>query len=126
MFLFLSLALLKRHTEVLGLRRGTHGMGNGRGYGPDDGNFLASLGGAAGYLAVLVLALYINSPVVAAGYRRPEALWLLCPLLLYWVSRAWMKSHRGLMPDDPVMFAARDRVSQVLAALSVTAVLLAG
>lgn len=70
------------------------------------------MGGASGYLAVLVMALYINSPGVIAGYARPEVLWLVCPLLLYWVSRMWMKAGRGEMHDDPLVFAFRDRATR--------------
>ncbi len=125
MFVFLSLALLKRYTEILGMRQGGRGMGGGRGYRPEDSEMLASLGGSAGYLSVLVMALYINSPTVQQTYARPEALWLLCPALLYWISRAWMISHRGLMNDDPIVFAIKDRGSQVVAAGMVLVVLLA-
>jgi 4-hydroxybenzoate polyprenyltransferase len=70
---------------------------------------------------VLVLALYINSPESLALYARPQVLWLICPLLLYWVSRVWVIAHRGAMNDDPVVFAVRDRVSQVVIALCAAA-----
>ncbi|MDX2300290.1 MAG: hypothetical protein NW204_11240, partial [Xanthomonadaceae bacterium] len=76
------------------------------------------LGAASGYLAVLVLALYINSTASELLYRHPQLLWLLCPVLLYWIGRAWMIAHRGLMRDDPVVFAATDRASQLLVAVS--------
>src|SRR6478735_1985499 len=89
----------------------------GRGYAVDDLPLLQSLGAAAGYLAVLVLALYINSPESIELYARPQVLWLLCPLLLYWVSRTWVVAHRGGMDDDPVVFAATDRVSQMVGVL---------
>jgi hypothetical protein len=72
------------------------------------------LGGASGYLAVLVLALYINSTASEALYRHPQVLWLLCPLLLYWVSRVWLIAHRGAMHDDPVVFALTDTVSRIV------------
>ena len=75
---------------------------------------LQTLGGASGYSSVLVLALYINSSASQTLYRHPEAIWLLCPLLLYWISRIWLKTHRGEMHDDPVIFAVQDRVSQIL------------
>jgi hypothetical protein len=76
---------------------------------------LQSFGAASGYLSVLVLALYINSVNVQILYSRPEVIWLLCPLLLYSISRVWLKTHRGEMHDDPVIFAIRDRVSRLLA-----------
>ena len=117
MFLFLSLAMLKRYAELFGQRAKGASATFGRGYEVDDLPLLQSLGAASGYLAVLVLALYINSTASELLYRRPQVLWLLCPLLLYWISRAWMIAHRGLMRDDPVIFAATDRTSQITAVL---------
>jgi 4-hydroxybenzoate polyprenyltransferase len=89
----------------------------------DDLPLIQSLGGASGYISVLVLALYINSTASEALYHRPQVLWLLCPLLLYWISRAWVVSHRRQMQDDPIVFAVTDRVSQVCFVLVVVAVL---
>ncbi|WP_202840106.1 UbiA family prenyltransferase [Luteimonas saliphila] len=123
MFLFLSLAMLKRYTELHGLSTAGITQAAGRGYAGDDLPLLQSLGGSAGYLAVLVLALYINSAESVELYSRPQLLWLLCPLLLYWVSRAWSLVRRGRMHDDPVVFAATDRVSLVVAALFAAVVL---
>ena len=117
MFIFLSLALLKRYTELEGLRTSGKEKAVGRGYGTADLPLLQSLGAAAGYISVLVLALYINSPDSMALYSRPQALWLLCPLLLYWISRAWVIAHRNQMHDDPVVFAATDRGSQLIGLL---------
>jgi 4-hydroxybenzoate polyprenyltransferase len=117
MFIFLSLAMLKRYTELSALGASGRNAANGRGYQVDDLALLQSLGGASGYLAVLVFALYINSPESLVLYSHPKALWLICPLLLYWISRAWMVARRGEMHDDPVVFAATDRVSQGVAVL---------
>lgn len=117
MFLFLSLAMLKRYTELLSMQSNGKVDASGRGYSVEDLPLIQSLGGASGYLSVLVLALYINSTASEALYRHPRVLWLLCPLLLYWISRVWMKAHRGLMHDDPVVFAVTDRVSQAILAL---------
>lgn len=118
MFLFLSLALLKRHTELVAVLGEGGERASGRGYDVSDLPLLQSLGGASGYLAVLVFALYINSAASEMLYRHPQLLWLLCPLLLYWISRAWMLAHRGGMHDDPVVFAATDRISLAIAVLS--------
>ncbi|KAF1720565.1 UbiA family prenyltransferase [Pseudoxanthomonas wuyuanensis] len=117
MFIFLSLAMLKRYVELgITLSNGkVHA--SGRGYAVDDLPLLQSLGAASGYIAVLVLALYINSPESLELYSRPQLLWLLCPILLYWISRVWVVAHRGGMHDDPVVFAATDRMSQCLLAL---------
>lgn len=118
LFLFLSLALVKRFAELQVMQRRGRLEASGRGYRLDDLGLLESLGTGAGYMCVLVLALYINSPAVETLYHRPQVLWALCPLLLYWISRVWVYSHRGLMHDDPVMFALRDRVSLALGAMS--------
>ena len=72
-----------------------------------------------GYLSILVMALFVNSGDVHKLYAQPALLWLVLPLLLFWVSRIWMKTHRGEMHDDPVVFAARDRTSLIVAALVV-------
>jgi len=117
MFLFLSLALVKRYTELRSLMQQGRSRTDGRGYEVDDLGLIASLGGSSGYLAVLVLALYINSSASEVLYRQQQVLWLLCPLLLYWVSRVWFKAHRGLMDDDPVVFALTDYVSRIVLAL---------
>jgi 4-hydroxybenzoate polyprenyltransferase len=128
MFLFLSLALVKRVSEVRRLRvgegAGKAGKAHGRGYEAGDWEQLASLGSASGYLAVLVLALYIHSNEVSVLYRHPERLWLLCPLLLYWVGRVWMLAHRGLVNEDPLVFALKDRVSYAVGAVAAAVVLL--
>jgi len=117
MFIFLSLAILKRYTELLSARLHGKSTASGRGYAVDDLTMLQSLGGSSGYLSVLVLALYINSTASEMLYRHPSVLWMLCPVLLYWISRAWMIAHRGLMHDDPVVFAVTDRTSQILLVL---------
>lgn len=121
-FLFLSLAFVKRYAELDGLRRQHRLQAIGRGYHVEDLTILQSLGTAAGYLSVLVLALYINSPDIQALYHRPKVIWMLCVLMLYWISRVWMTAHRGAMHDDPVVYALKDRVSLVvglLAAISI-------
>lgn len=125
MFLFLSLALVKRYTELKVLLERGRSRTDGRGYEVDDLSLIQSLGGASGYLAVLVLALYINSSASEALYRHQQALWLLCPLLLYWVSRVWLKAHRGLMDDDPVVFALTDYVSRIVLALCAVVIVVA-
>lgn len=114
MFIFLSLAMVKRYTELLALQASGKVKASGRGYDVDDIPLIQSMGSSSGYLAVLVLALYIDSTVSMALYRHPHYLWMLCPLLLYWISRTWAIAHRGVMHDDPVVFAVMDRTSQIL------------
>jgi 4-hydroxybenzoate polyprenyltransferase len=113
MFIFLSLAFAKRHVE---LRRavGEDGKLRSRGYAAQDLTMVASMGTTAGYLAVLVFCLYIESSGTAI-YSEPRILWLIAPVLLYWISRVWLLTHRGEMDDDPVKFAITDRWSWLCA-----------
>jgi 4-hydroxybenzoate polyprenyltransferase len=125
MFLFLSLAAAKRMAELDGLsRRGVQESVPGRGYQVRDIPVLLAQGAAAGQLAVLVFALYLNS-VLTQQFRHPEVLWAICPLLLLWINRVWMKVSRGEMHDDPVVFALRDRFSGATALIALVCVLLA-
>jgi 4-hydroxybenzoate polyprenyltransferase len=117
MFIFLSLALVKRYAELHSMKERGLVKTRGRGYVASDLSLISSLGTSSGYLAVLVLALYIQDGKTAGLYRHPQVIWLACPLLLYWVSRTWIIAHRGLMHDDPIVFAARDRVSLAVVAL---------
>jgi 4-hydroxybenzoate polyprenyltransferase len=117
MFIFLSLALLKRYTELHTMLSSGKSKASGRGYTVEDLPLLQSLGAAAGYIAVMVMALYINSPESVELYRNPKLLWLICPILLYWISRVWVVAHRGEMHDDPIVFAVTDPVSQIVVVL---------
>jgi 4-hydroxybenzoate polyprenyltransferase len=110
-FIFLSLALVKRYAELDNMRRASKIDAAGRGYNINDMPTLFSLGTTSGYLSVLVLALYINSTEVNSLYRHPQIIWLLCIIFLYWISRIWMITHKGDMHDDPVMFAIKDKIS---------------
>ena len=113
-FLFLSLALVKRYGELVIMRRVEGKDAKARGYEMIDGELLAAMGTASGYLAVLVLALYITSGTARVLYGRHELMWFLCPLLLYWISRVWLIAHRGRMHDDPLVFATGDPTSRIL------------
>jgi 4-hydroxybenzoate polyprenyltransferase/phosphoserine phosphatase len=117
-FLFLSLAFVKRYAELDALRRQQRLQAIGRGYHVEDLAVLQSFGTASGYLSVLVLALYINSPDILPLYHRPKVIWMLCVVMLFWISRVWMTAHRGKMHDDPVVYALRDRVSLALGLLA--------
>lgn len=108
MFLFLSLAMVKRYSEMLVTLSEDKQYAAGRGYAVQDLPVLLSLGVSAGMAAIVVLALYINDPSTNKLYPSTIWLWPVPPLMLYWVSRVWMKAHRGEMHDDPVVFAVRD------------------
>ncbi len=116
-FLFFSLALLKRYAELalLRLRDGT--AAHTRAYLLEDQEFIVALGVSCGALSALVLALYMSSETVSRLYSRGGLIWLNCVLLLYWVSHMWLMAHRGRMTDDPLVFALKDRVSRSLIVL---------
>ncbi len=126
MFIFLSLALIKRYSELKVARdAGKTGALRGRGYEPDDLELVSSLGGSAGFIAVLVLALYIQDGQAAHLYATPQLIWLACPVMLFWISRAWLIAHRGRMHDDPIVFALKDKVSWGVGVFTVAVLALA-
>lgn len=108
MFVFTALALIKRYVELAA--RIDDGMSDpaNRNYLKSDLDIVATLAAAASFNAVTVFALYISSDAVRPLYRHPQALWLICPILMYWLGRALLMAHRRLMPDDPIIFALRD------------------
>ncbi|HYL74342.1 MAG TPA: UbiA family prenyltransferase [Bryobacteraceae bacterium] len=109
-FLFTSLAFLKRFTELQ--LKADEANGNGRrGYLGDDLATVGSFGIMSGYIAALVFSLYLNSPEAVVQYSHPMYLWFVCPALLYWISHVWLLAQRGQMHTDPIVFAARDKVS---------------
>ena len=116
-FLFLSLAFLKRYAELTGHAAGEQEPLKRRGYQRRDREWLGAMGGASGYLSVLVLALYVNSDEVVRLYRAPLLLWLICPLLLYWTGRMWLLAYRGQIHEDPIVAAAHDPSSYVVGLL---------
>jgi len=119
-FFFFSLAAVKRQAELVDLaRRGKEAVA-GRAYRASDLPVITSMAIAAGYTAVLILAFYISSSEVQELYTRIKVLWLACPVLLFWISRVIMLTHRGQMTDDPIVFAARDIVSWICMILVLT------
>jgi len=125
MFIFLSLAMLKRYTELQMTLANGKLKPSGRGYHVEDLGLVQALGTAAGLVSVLVLCLYINTPESQALYGHPLFLWMLCPVLLYWICRAWLLAHRGEMHDDPVVFAVKDPGSVITMLVGGVAVLAA-
>ena len=115
-FLFLSLAFVKRFAELqVQLLNGKH-QALGRGYFTDDAPLVQMLGIVSGYSAVVVLALYLNSPDVQRLYLAPEWIWGCVPVMLFWVSSVWLQAHRGQMHDDPLVFAVKDKSSLIAGA----------
>jgi 4-hydroxybenzoate polyprenyltransferase len=125
LFLFLSLAFVKRFSELQVMLGQGRDEAKGRGYVTSDLPLIQMMGVVSGFAAVMVLALYINSEAVVVMYKRPEAMWLTIPILLYWITRVWMKTHRGLMHDDPVLFAMKDKISIISGLMFLTVLWLA-
>lgn len=125
MFIFFSLAMAKRYAELDAMRALERESAQGRGYQVADLPVVQLMGVASGYLAVLVIALYINSPDILSRYPHVELLWGVCPLLLLWISRIWLKTARGEMTDDPLIFAARDRMSRYVLVMAMGLILAA-
>ena len=117
-FIFLSLALVKRHAELLVQSREGKSSAHGRGYLVSDAPLLQTLGVSSGYISTLVIALYLRSENVMLLYAQPLAIWLLIPILLFWVSWVWLKSSRGEMHDDPIVFASKDKTSLTVAVIT--------
>ena len=118
MFIFFSLALAKRVAELKNLESEGREVTIGRDYQVGDIPVLLASGVSTGFLSVLVVALYINGEKVQMLYRTPMLLWLVCPILMYWIARVWIKTSRGEMHEDPIVFAIKDTVSR-LAVLSI-------
>jgi 4-hydroxybenzoate polyprenyltransferase len=124
-FLFFSLALVKRFAELQNLRATAAQPKNGRGYLLSDVEQLRAFGTASSYAAVVIFAIYIGGRDVMMHYARPNRLWIAVPLLILWLSRVWLLASRGELNEDPVIFAFTDRMSLFLGALLTLVVLLA-
>jgi 4-hydroxybenzoate polyprenyltransferase/phosphoserine phosphatase len=116
LFLFLSLAMVKRFSELQNLRAGGLTPRNGRGYKLVDIDQLRSFGTSSAYASVVIFALYINGREVISLYHFPQRLWLIAPLLILWLSRVWLLASRGELDEDPVIFALTDRMSLLIGA----------
>jgi 4-hydroxybenzoate polyprenyltransferase len=110
-FLFLSLAFVKRYAELNVQRLSGQEKIHGRGYLTSDAPLIQSLGVTAGYASAVVLALYLNSETVLRLYSAPEVIWGAIPVLLFWISWMWLLAHRGEMHDDPLVFAVKNKTS---------------
>jgi len=121
-FFFTSLATCKRLSELRGDGVKNKGPLPGRAYSQTDLLSLTALATSSGYVAVLILALYLNSPEVVVLYGHPRVLWFLVPVLMYWISRTIMMANRGAMHDDPIVFAFGDRASQVVGLVALAVV----
>ena len=122
-FIFVSLAYLKRYIEVSALA--SNSKASGRGYSLDDAETMFTLGIANSTAATVVLAFYVSSDEIRTIYRKPDLLWILCLLLLYWSNRVWVGARRGKIHDDPIVFAMKDKVSRIIGLVAIAAVVAA-
>lgn len=113
-FIFLSLAAIKRFSELYNLKQLNKDSSARRGYRTEDIDLIRNIGVISGYISVLIIGLYLNSTEVITLYKRPQLLWIITPLLLYWITRLWMVANRGLMNEDPIIFTIRDKASYII------------
>ncbi|MBV9611455.1 MAG: UbiA family prenyltransferase [Acidobacteriaceae bacterium] len=124
-FVFLSLGFCKRSSELYNLQQSGREQAARRGYRASDLIHINIYGIATGVAASVVLTLYMNSENVRVLYRHPSFLWLLSPLVLYWISRIWIITARGNMDEDPIIFAAKDPITRMIIILGVAVMFLA-
>lgn len=113
-FLFLSLAIVKRFSELQNIRARSGSLANGRGYVLSDIEQLRTFGTGSGLAAVVIFALYINGGEIEGLYRHPNRMWLILPFLILWIFRVWLLASRGELDEDPVIFAVTDHMSLLI------------
>jgi len=124
-FIFLSLALVKRCAELVSIREAGAEVAQGRDYQVSDLVILWPMGVGAALSSVVVFGLFISAPETQARYATPQLLWLVAIGLLYWLGRIWLKTSRGEMHDDPVVYALKDHSSRILGLIMVLVVITA-
>lgn len=118
-FIFFSLALLKRYAELMIQAQARKNIAHGRGYEVSDASLLQIFGVSSGYMSTLVIALYVQSKEVIVLYANPTMIWFMIPVILFWVSWVWLKAARAKMYDDPIIFAIKDKTSLIVVGLTV-------
>ena len=118
-FIFFSLALLKRYVELMVRAQARKNTVNERGYEVSDASLLQILGVSSGFISTLVVALYVQSKEVMVLYANPKMIWFMIPIILFWVSWVWLKAAREEMYDDPIIFAMKDKTSLIVLGLTV-------
>ena len=116
LFVFFSLALVKRYSEIA-FHTDDESKVKGRGYHSEDELITTILGVGSGLVSILVMALYIHDPHTRELYSNPNWLWFTIPALLYWMSRLWLLAHRKMITDDPILFALKDIESYATAVI---------
>ncbi len=125
LFIFISLAILKRYIELFNMKARNEMDMSHRGYKVEDITILSRMGITASNIAILVVALYIHDPLVITKYTSPIWLWFIIPALFYWLSRIWLLANRGELHEDPILFALHDMESYVVAFICILSVVLA-
>jgi 4-hydroxybenzoate polyprenyltransferase len=125
MFVFLSLALVKRCAELVALQKTQMRQVSGRDYNIDDLNIFISFGCSSSLLAVLMYCFYLNSDILSNQYQEPQILWLSLPAFGYWLMRMWVKTVRGEMHDDPIVYSLKDKGSLISISIMITITILA-
>jgi len=125
LFIFISLAMLKRFVELKNLENRKEDKISRRGYVVGDADLICKMGIVSGYIAILVIALYIHDPLVTIKYSSPIWLWMVIPAMLYWLSRVWLLANRGQLNEDPVLFALRDKASYIVVIVCLVSVVVA-
>jgi len=123
-FIFLSLAMVKRFSELQNLKSAGSAVTNGRGYLLGDIEQVRAFGTSSAYASVVVFALYISSPQIVGLYHHESRMWLMTPLMILWLSRVWLLASRGELDEDPVVFALTDRMSLLMGIVVVTIAIL--
>ena len=124
-FLFSSLGMVKRYAELHNLKVANKLTARGRSYRVEDMAPVRIIGISLGYMSVFIMGLYINSPLITQYYSNPKIIWLLFPLLTYWLGRLWILANRGEVNEDPLIFAVKDRTSLLVAAISAVILIIA-
>lgn len=124
-FLFLSLAFVKRYAEIISMEKKEQHQAKGRGYRTEDKPILGMTGVASGIVSVLVFVQYLRSNEVVHLYHNSHLLWLVPPLFLYWIAHVWFIANRNQMHDDPIIFAAKDKTSYLVFGIISIIILLA-
>lgn len=125
LFVFMSLAMIKRFTELKNMQSRNEKVMTHRGYEVGDAGLILIMGIVSSYIAILVVALYIHDPLVVTKYTTPMWLWLVIPAMMFWLSRMWLLANRGDLIEDPVLFAIKDRVSYFVVVVCLESVILA-
>ena len=113
-FIFLSLAMVKRFSELQNVRTAGTTLSNGRGYLLNDIEQVRSFGTSSAFASVVVFSVYIGQPDVLALYHHHQRMWLMTPLMILWLCRVWLLASRGELDEDPVVFALTDKMSLLM------------